>query len=869
MSEHSPYTGNVNEYLNMNSNLVLDENEYLLPTPNEYLFADDKSETNNNENIYQTIDDFQTVHLNDKSAKINNLVDKSSIESKSSAVNEDPSTGEGHYVADPTSSDTMRKIQRNQIVVELIETEKQYLKDVRVIVEDLLYPVLRKNLEEEVNAKKIFSNIEDILEFTSKFSEDLNQLIVIDENGKKSIIENENTNVATVFLQHMSCLEAVYKIYCRNYDESVMQIENLKNKGTFNSAFSDILQNVRKKAAVFTLDSFLIKPVQRVLKYPLLVDNVMKKCLIEEGQFCYDVARCSKRIHDVANIINEERRKKELVRHYKEQNSIDIKISDKLRKLSFGTVKKKYSRAAQSIRKAAGMIDVDHDDPIFVTVENRFKQVDNKVKQFDHNIDDFLCKLRDVLHNHANLSASINRFLDDNSVDLYVQSSAKISEHIFRQFHTKVQLDVISPLVMLTQMYKSPWKLIEKRNDKLLDYEVSMRGDNNQVIQANKNDYLALNNQLCDELPKLCNMSINLLNKCIKIFNNHHYDFVQLCIKELAQFRYKFSNHPLQNHNMNYNNTVESIYKIMQNYRARSSLVENELAKYSFIPKSFTIESPMSQRRKSIANQKDTFNQTIEMKEQLMMKYDVINLRVATTNYNDGIINCQPGNLFAVVSVKNKEKLLIDNGVLQTVLPSNILRHFDPEYDFKSTKEQHSPKFYKNFHNDNKVYGPVAYGAHDLNQDVGVYGQYKQENNNNSNNLNASNKGQTKQKSKFIKTGIYGQTSQSSTTGSGDLANLNISFDEYEILDNATISTFKKPSNSLSEIASSNHLKTIYRAEYSFQASNKLELSVVEGERVQVVCCHDIEGNTEWWLVKTIEGSKQGYVPANYLALVT
>ena len=67
---------------------------------------------------------------------------------------------------------------------------------------------------------------------------------------------------------------------------------------------------------MFTLDSFLIKPVQRVLKYPLLVDNVMKKCLIEEGQLCYDVARCSKKIHDVANKINEERRKKELGMYY-------------------------------------------------------------------------------------------------------------------------------------------------------------------------------------------------------------------------------------------------------------------------------------------------------------------------------------------------------------------------------------------------------------------------------------------------------------------------------------------------------------------------------------------------------------------------
>ena len=46
-----------------------------------------------------------------------------------------------------------------------------------------------------MSAKKIFSNIEDVLEFTSRFSEDLNQLIIIDENGKKSVVE-----VLNVFL---------------------------------------------------------------------------------------------------------------------------------------------------------------------------------------------------------------------------------------------------------------------------------------------------------------------------------------------------------------------------------------------------------------------------------------------------------------------------------------------------------------------------------------------------------------------------------------------------------------------------------------------------------------------------------------------
>ena len=68
------------------------------------------------------------------------------INRSSEHTNEDASTGEEHYVADPTSGDEMRKTQRNHIVIELIETEKQYLKDVQIIVEDLLYPIMRKNV---------------------------------------------------------------------------------------------------------------------------------------------------------------------------------------------------------------------------------------------------------------------------------------------------------------------------------------------------------------------------------------------------------------------------------------------------------------------------------------------------------------------------------------------------------------------------------------------------------------------------------------------------------------------------------------------------------------------------------------------------
>ena len=41
MSENNPKDNNINDYLTMESNILLDENEYLLPTSDEYIMFDD------------------------------------------------------------------------------------------------------------------------------------------------------------------------------------------------------------------------------------------------------------------------------------------------------------------------------------------------------------------------------------------------------------------------------------------------------------------------------------------------------------------------------------------------------------------------------------------------------------------------------------------------------------------------------------------------------------------------------------------------------------------------------------------------------------------------------------------------------------
>jgi len=72
----------------------------------------------------------------------------------------------------------------------------------------------------------------------------------------------------------------------------------------------------RTKVNVFDLGSFLIKPVQRILKYPLFLDELLKVTDLpgpSDDKTCYrDLMIAVKMIQNVASLINDEIRRKHL-----------------------------------------------------------------------------------------------------------------------------------------------------------------------------------------------------------------------------------------------------------------------------------------------------------------------------------------------------------------------------------------------------------------------------------------------------------------------------------------------------------------------------------------------------------------------------
>lgn len=112
---------------------------------------------------------------------------------------------------------------------------------------------------------RIFGNLVGIRDFSKKFSNQLNS--TIDPN-------NPYNKFAHVFLDYAEEFKIFYP-YAANYAQSEKLIESLlKTRNRFKSFIDSIeFTPALKQADIF---SFLIKPVQRLTKYPILLKDLVK-----------------------------------------------------------------------------------------------------------------------------------------------------------------------------------------------------------------------------------------------------------------------------------------------------------------------------------------------------------------------------------------------------------------------------------------------------------------------------------------------------------------------------------------------------------------------------------------------------------------
>ncbi|XP_076682095.1 guanine nucleotide exchange factor in mesoderm isoform X2 [Andrena cerasifolii] len=150
-----------------------------------------------------------------------------------------------------------------RVLLEIVDTEAIYVEHLRQIIQG--YLILWRNdpasFAHQMQLSDLFSNIEDIFQFNREFLKE------IEKCGLDPVC------MANTFIKHNSGFK-VYTEYCTNYPRTVSVLTDLMGQEETANAFRERQAALRH---ALPLGSFLLKPVQRILKYHLLLENLSKE----------------------------------------------------------------------------------------------------------------------------------------------------------------------------------------------------------------------------------------------------------------------------------------------------------------------------------------------------------------------------------------------------------------------------------------------------------------------------------------------------------------------------------------------------------------------------------------------------------------
>ncbi|XP_068439443.1 dynamin-binding protein isoform X2 [Clinocottus analis] len=561
---------------------------------------------------------------------------------------------------------------RSKVIEELLQTEKDYIKDLQMCVKEIIEPLQKKQVK-NVDFDGLFGNISSVIDLSQRLLETL----------------QDTDSIGNIFLGFKVELEEVYKIYCQNHDDAISLLESYEKDENIQCHVLECLERLRGKTNYINLGSFLIKPVQRVMRYPLLLMELLG-ATPESHHDRLQLTQALLAIKEINVNINEYKRRKDLVVKYRKVD--EDTFIDKISKLSMHSIIKKSNRVSSHLKHLTG-ISPQIKDEAFDEAEKKFRLQERLIKSFIRDISLYLQHIRE--------SASVKVLAAISFCDIYTERSVldperfqrahrSISDKQFTQFKERTEALVVNPLTQLLQMFAGPHKLIQKRFDKLLDYDnCKERADRlkdrrvQDELQVARNNYEALNAQLLDELPKFHDAAEDLFTGCVRAFAHSQKNFMKTTLGELRPLLQAFSNKVGTEGNL--------IAKFQEEYGRVLQLLQS----FSFCPENLplatstkktsekkTLEKQISKKLQAPPNH---IMQTDEHRAGLLVRYGPDKLFQAERNFNaaqDLDISVLEGDLVGVIKQQDpmgsNNRWLIDTGAGKGFVYSSFLKPYNP-----------------------------------------------------------------------------------------------------------------------------------------------------------------------------------------------
>ncbi|XP_022049426.2 rho guanine nucleotide exchange factor 38 [Acanthochromis polyacanthus] len=712
---------------------------------------------------------------------------------------------------DPEEARLRKMNRRAKIIQELVQTEKDYLTDLELCIREVVQPL--RNLQ-VVDVDRLFTNMETVCEVSAALLHRLHAAIA--DPDPEAVVIGE------VFIQAKAALEDVYKIYCYHHDDANGALKSYEKEEEIKQHFTTCVLSLKKiydqegKPNLLDMGSLIIKPVQRIMKYPLLLGELWHATPEDHPdhrplQEAFTAAK-------IINVnINEFKRRKDIVMKYKRLED-EGTLRGKLNKFNIHSIRKKGDRFAGYLKILTG-VEPQVRDEVFDREEKLFRSLEKAVRQLVKNVHCYLQYTQEMVSVAVQNVHDMENIVKDPSKNGTNGSSLNNGNDPYKHFKDSMERLVLGPLSSLQGMFTAPQKLIQKRYDKLLDYcsrlersssfssPSSTTSSSPSLVSEEppgpaRRDYEALNALLVEELQRfnvaayaiLTNSVVYLVDLLRGLMNN-----VLVGAPSIQQLPAPLSNiAEVQNSIMDELNNLTFVKDNAQKLMERKVSFERQRDKKTAMP--------------------EVQHQTEEQRAWLLTEYPLKRLYQLKRKCNgcqEQDLSLLEGELVALLEdtdpLGSSSRWLVHTGGAQGYVYSTFLKQYNPLRDSQRAgqmaKEQQQQQ-------------PPAMVDEDF-DDLSLF---------------VSGSGSSSLRSFNL------HTTDSSSMLSGLQGELESTEDLEDTLDTEAQQFY---------------------AVYAFQARCEQELTLQEYQHVRILQFCDLGGNKEWWLAEA--NGQKGYVPANYL----
>ncbi|EPZ32950.1 Guanine-nucleotide dissociation stimulator, CDC24 domain-containing protein [Rozella allomycis CSF55] len=189
----------------------------------------------------------------------------------------------------PEESKMLKK--RFEVSSELLSTEETYITDMKNVLDLILNPMVEKKMVPFHFKSSLISYLEQIIPINEYFCSQL----------KANFSPNGIKNAGQVFLSIADFFK-VYKIYIGSQPDSLKQLHSLMEKNENLSCHVRNMKNMPQFRGL-ELESYLLKPIQRLCKYPLFLKELMS--CTEDGAERGLLSKALNKFESIVGAINE------------------------------------------------------------------------------------------------------------------------------------------------------------------------------------------------------------------------------------------------------------------------------------------------------------------------------------------------------------------------------------------------------------------------------------------------------------------------------------------------------------------------------------------------------------------------------------